>query len=79
MNVNEKNALNEHVRILLADVFQVPPDEVTPQLAFGDLPQAVKLKTDDRLSHEPGVLLLRLESAQREPEQEKGGGDTLHM
>ena len=39
MNVNEKNALNEHVRILLADVFQVPPDEVTPQLAFGDLPQ----------------------------------------
>jgi acyl carrier protein len=39
MNINEKNALNERVRILLADVFQVEPDEVTPQLAFGDLPQ----------------------------------------
>lgn len=39
MNVNEKEALNERVRALLADVFQVPPEEVTSELAFGDLPQ----------------------------------------
>jgi len=39
MNLNEKTALIERVRALLADVFQVSPDEVTPQLAFGDLPQ----------------------------------------
>ncbi len=39
MNVNEKNALNQNVRALLADVFQIQPDEVTPELAFGDLPQ----------------------------------------
>ena len=39
MNVNEKNALDQNVRALLAEVFQIPPDEITPELAFGDLPQ----------------------------------------
>ena len=39
MTLTEKNDLNERVRALLADVFQVPQDDVTPQLAFGDLPQ----------------------------------------
>jgi acyl carrier protein len=39
MTLNEINDLDERVRALLADVFQVPQDEVTPQLAFGDLPQ----------------------------------------
>ena len=39
MILNEINDLDERVRALLADVFQVPQDEVTPQLAFGDLPQ----------------------------------------
>ena len=29
----------EHVQSLLAEVFQVPIEEIKPDLAFGDLPQ----------------------------------------
>ena len=31
--------LTERVKLLLADAIQVPPELVTPDLAFGDLPQ----------------------------------------
>jgi len=58
MNINEKNVLNERVRAILADVFQVPQDEVTQQLAFGDLLQWDSLGHMDvmmRLEEEFGV------------------------
>ena len=58
MTLNEINDLDERVRALLADVFQVPQDEVTPQLAFGDLPQWDSLAHMDvmmRLEEQFGV------------------------
>jgi len=45
--------LTGQVQSLLAEVFQLPPGEVTPGLAFGDLPQW------DSLGHMD--LMLRLE------------------
>ena len=41
------------LRLMLADIFQVPPEEITPDLAFGDLPQW------DSLGHME--LMMRLE------------------
>ena len=35
----QNNALTERVQLLLAEAIQVPSDLVTPDLAFGDLPQ----------------------------------------
>ena len=35
----QNNALTERVQHLLSEAIQVPPDLVTPDLAFGDLPQ----------------------------------------
>ncbi|MBN1147665.1 MAG: acyl carrier protein [Anaerolineales bacterium] len=35
----QNHALIERVQRLLAEAIQVPPDMVTPDLAFGDLPQ----------------------------------------
>jgi len=39
MDIQNEPPLNERVKYLLADAIQVPPDLVTPDLAFGDLPQ----------------------------------------
>jgi acyl carrier protein len=47
------SSLYEDLRSLLADAFQVSIDEITPELAFGDLPQW------DSMGHME--LLLRLE------------------
>lgn len=46
---------NEDLRVLMAEVFQVSLDEITPDLAFGDLPQW------DSMGHME--LMLRLEEA----------------
>ena len=35
----DASGLTERVQALLAEAIQVPPDLVTPDLAFGDLPQ----------------------------------------
>jgi acyl carrier protein len=35
----DQTALVERVQALLAGAFQVSPDEIKPDLAFGDLPQ----------------------------------------
>ena len=39
MEVHNISSLSENVQNLLAEAIQVPPDMVTPDLAFGDLPQ----------------------------------------
>jgi acyl carrier protein len=39
MDSNTTAALETRVRELVAGALQVSPDEVTPELAFGDLPQ----------------------------------------
>ena len=39
MEIQDNTALNERVQELLAETIRVPPDMVTPDLAFGDLPQ----------------------------------------
>jgi len=38
MNVEQKE-LTERVQALLVEALQVPPEVVTPDLSFGDLPQ----------------------------------------
>jgi acyl carrier protein len=49
----ENPSLSEQVQVLLADAIQVPPDMVTSDLSFGDLPQW------DSLGHME--LMIRLE------------------
>ena len=39
MNAKQNSTFGERVQALLADAFQVPQEMVTPDLAFGDLPQ----------------------------------------
>lgn len=39
MNEGQAAGLEQRVPILLAEAFQVPQAEITPELAFGDLPQ----------------------------------------
>lgn len=50
---NENELVTSQVQTLLADVFEVPFEQVTPELAFGDLPQW------DSLGHMD--LMVRLE------------------
>jgi acyl carrier protein len=49
------NSSHERLRNLMAEAFQVSLDEITPDLAFGDLPQW------DSMGHME--LMLRLEEA----------------
>ena len=51
--MSETIEVNEQVRSLMADVFQVPLLEINPDLTFGDLPQW------DSLGHME--LMMRLE------------------
>jgi len=37
--MSENNGLQEKIRLMLKDVFQLPLEEITPDLAFGDVPQ----------------------------------------
>lgn len=53
MRNNELNHLCERVQVLLVEALQIPPELVTPELAFGDLPQW------DSLGHMD--IMLRLE------------------
>ena len=39
MNDHQNSELSAHVQVLLAEAIQVPPDLVTADLTFGDLPQ----------------------------------------
>lgn len=39
MKADASTLLTERVQSLLVDALQVPGDQVTPELAFGDLPQ----------------------------------------
>ncbi len=39
MDIQNKPPLSERIQLLLAEAIQVPPELVTPELAFGDLPQ----------------------------------------
>jgi acyl carrier protein len=50
---HEKDPVAGQVQILLAEVFEVPIEQVTPELQFGDLPQW------DSLGHMD--LMMRLE------------------
>jgi acyl carrier protein len=50
---NENELVTSQVQTLLAEVFEVPFEQVTPELAFGDLPQW------DSLGHMD--LMVRLE------------------
>ena len=53
--MDANNRYLENLRALMADALQVPLDEITPGLAFGDLPQW------DSMGHME--LMLRLEEA----------------
>jgi acyl carrier protein len=53
MNNETLPSLVEQIQVLIAGAFQVPSDLVTPELAFGDLPQW------DSLGHME--VMLRLE------------------
>lgn len=52
--MNDKRAagLTKKVPVLLAEAFQIPPAEISPDLAFGDLPQW------DSMGHMELMLLL---------------------
>jgi acyl carrier protein len=39
MNVYYNAALTERVQAVLAEALQIPQEQITPDLAFGDLPQ----------------------------------------
>ena len=39
MDVNVNSELTEKVQAALAEALQLPPEQVVPELAFGDLPQ----------------------------------------
>jgi acyl carrier protein len=39
MNENRAAGLKDQVPLILAEAFQIPPAEISPDLAFGDLPQ----------------------------------------
>ena len=39
MEIQSNNRWAEKVQPILAEAFQIPTSEVTPELAFGDLPQ----------------------------------------
>ena len=39
MEINQKTDLSSRVQALLVEALQIPADWVTPDLAFGDLPQ----------------------------------------
>jgi acyl carrier protein len=39
VDVNFNAALTERVQTILAEALQIPQEQVTPDLAFGDLPQ----------------------------------------
>ena len=53
MNPSQTSVLSQRVQSMLAEAIQVPGDMVTPDLAFGDLPQW------DSLGHME--VMLRLE------------------
>lgn len=52
---HQDNSSHERLRSLMAEAFQVSLDEITPDLAFGDLPQW------DSMGHME--LMMRLEEA----------------
>jgi acyl carrier protein len=39
MEMQSDSSLDGRIRAVLAEALQIPPDQVTPDLAFGDLPQ----------------------------------------
>jgi acyl carrier protein len=39
MNTNDTHNLTNRIEALLVESLRVPPDQITPELAFGDLPQ----------------------------------------
>jgi len=39
MNTDENQNLTNQIQALLIESLRVPPDQITPELAFGDLPQ----------------------------------------
>ncbi len=39
MNTDENQTLTNQIQALLIESLRVPPDQITPELAFGDLPQ----------------------------------------
>ncbi len=51
--IEPEDSTEIRLRLMLADIFQVPLEEITPDLAFGDLPQW------DSLGHME--LMMRLE------------------
>lgn len=51
--IEPEDSTEIRLRLMMADIFQVPLEEITPDLAFGDLPQW------DSLGHME--LMMRLE------------------
>jgi acyl carrier protein len=39
MEMKLDSTFEEHLRAVLAEALQIAPDQITPDLAFGDLPQ----------------------------------------
>lgn len=39
MDTNQTTNVDERIQMLLVEALQVPPEQVTPDLQFGDLPQ----------------------------------------
>jgi acyl carrier protein len=52
MSFNQVGQLTSQVRALLVEVLQVPEEQVTPELGFGDLPQW------DSMGHMEVMMLL---------------------
>ncbi len=60
MDTQNDPLLTERLKLMLASAIQVPPDLVTPDLAFGDLPQWDSLGHMEvmmRLEEEFGVAI----------------------
>jgi acyl carrier protein len=55
MSSNQAALLIERVQSLLAEALQLPPEQVHPELAFGDLPQW------DSMGHMEVMMALELE------------------
>jgi acyl carrier protein len=52
MEMQSDSSLDGRIRAVLAEALQIPPDQVTPDLAFGDLPQW------DSMGHMEVMILL---------------------
>jgi len=55
MEMNQPTSLDKRIQSLLVEALQVPPEQVTPDLQFGDLPQW------DSMGHMEVMIMLEAE------------------